>query len=155
VKTPWKRSGLGLSSQTQDTLVYEDKANPLRFHGVFTSEDERFAFLNISDRGKGKKGNAVFYRDILKGQKTFTPIVAEIGDDTVSVIDNVGDNTPLTQRKLLIQGQNMAHGNFLCLGVHGHFLHQQADDLSSFSKIQIGQIRFHPLREFGELLDQL
>src|SRR4030095_14072653 len=63
--------------------------------------------------------------------------------------------TPLTQRKLLIQGQNMAHGNFLCLGVHGHFLHQQADDLSSFSKIQIGQIRFHPLREFGELLDQL
>ena len=63
--------------------------------------------------------------------------------------------TPLTQRKLLIQGQNMAHGNFLCLGVHDHFLHQQADDLSSFFKIQIGQIRFHPLREIGELLDQL
>ena len=63
--------------------------------------------------------------------------------------------TPLTQRKLLIQGQNMAHGNFLCLGVHHHFLHQQADDLSSFFKIQIGQVRFHPLREIGELLDQL
>src|SRR5215470_10040533 len=63
--------------------------------------------------------------------------------------------TPLTQRKLLIQGQNMAHGNFLCLGVHDHFLHQQADDLSSFFKIQIGQIRFHPLCEIGELLDQL
>jgi len=43
--------------------------------------------------------------------------------------------TPLTQRKLLIQGQNMAHGNFLCLGVHDHFLNQQADDLSSFFKI--------------------
>jgi prolyl oligopeptidase PreP (S9A serine peptidase family) len=53
--------------QTQDTLVYEDKANPLRFHGVGASEDERFAFLNISDRGKGQKGNAVFYRDILDG----------------------------------------------------------------------------------------
>jgi len=66
-----------------------------------------------------------------------------------------GVATPLTQRKLLIQGQNMAHGNFLCLGVHGHFLHQQADDSSSFFKIQIGQIRFHPLREIGELLDQL
>jgi RNA-directed DNA polymerase len=63
--------------------------------------------------------------------------------------------TPLTQRKLLIQGQNMAHGNFLCLGVHDYFLHQQADDLSSFFKIQIDQIRFHPLREIGELLDQL
>ena len=31
--------------------------------------------------------------------------------------------TPLTQRKLLIQWQNMAHRNFLCLGVHDHFLH--------------------------------
>jgi prolyl oligopeptidase len=77
--------------QAQDTLVYEDQANPLRFHSVFTSEDERFAFLNISDRGKGKKGNAIFYRDNQKGQKTFTPIVAEIGDDSVGVIDNVDD----------------------------------------------------------------
>jgi prolyl oligopeptidase len=77
--------------QAQDILVYEDKANPLRFHGVFTSEDERFAFLSISDRSKGKKGNAIFYRDTQKGQKTFTPIVAEIGDETVSVIDNLGD----------------------------------------------------------------
>src|SRR5262249_1755147 len=85
--------------QSQDTLVYEDKANPLRFHSVFTSEDERFAFLNISDRGKGKKGNAVFYRDILKGQETFTPVVAEIGDDTVSVIDNVGDKLLLFTNK--------------------------------------------------------
>jgi hypothetical protein len=63
--------------------------------------------------------------------------------------------TPLTQRKLLIQGQNMAHGDFICLGIHNHFLNQQADDLSSFFKIQLGQIRFHPLRKIGELLDQL
>jgi prolyl oligopeptidase len=86
-------------TQAQDTLVYEDKANPLRFHGVFTSEDERFAFLNISDRSKGKKGNAVFYRDNLKGQKTFTPIVADIGDVTVGVIDNVGDKLLLFTNK--------------------------------------------------------
>ncbi len=44
-------------------LVYEDKANPQRFHSVGTTDDERFAFLTISERGKGKKGNAVFYRD--------------------------------------------------------------------------------------------
>ncbi|MGH9752608.1 MAG: prolyl oligopeptidase family serine peptidase [Blastocatellia bacterium] len=86
-------------AQTQDTLVYEDKANPLRFHSVFTGEDERFAFLNISDRSKGKKGNAIFYRDNLKGQKTFTPIVAEIGDDTIGVIDNVGDKLLLFTNK--------------------------------------------------------
>jgi len=41
--------------QSEDALVYQDKANPLRFHIVSTSDDERFAFLTISDRGKGKK----------------------------------------------------------------------------------------------------
>ena len=49
--------------QAQDELVFEDKANPQRFHNVSTTEDERFAILNISDRGKGKRGNAVFFRD--------------------------------------------------------------------------------------------
>ena len=79
------------TSQAEDSLTYEDKANPQRFHGVGTTEDERFAILNISDRGKGKKGNAIFYRDLLKGDKTFKPIVGEIGDDSFSVIDNIGD----------------------------------------------------------------
>ena len=77
--------------QSADTLVYEDKANPQRFHGVSTSDDERFAFLSISDRGKGKKGNSVFYRDLSKTDSKFRPIVAEIGDDSFGVIDNVGD----------------------------------------------------------------
>jgi prolyl oligopeptidase len=105
--------------QAQDALVYEDKANPLRFHGVFTSEDERFAFLNISDRSKGKKGNAIFYRDTRKGQKTFTPIVAEIGDDTVGVIDNVGDKLLLFTNKsapngkvVLFDPQNLGERNW-------------------------------------------
>ncbi len=79
------------AAQSEDELVYEDKANPQRFHSVRTSEDERFAFLYVSERGKGKKGNAVYYRDLSKGEKTFTPIIAEIGDDSFSVIDNVGD----------------------------------------------------------------
>ncbi len=79
------------TEQAQDELVYEDKANPQRFHGVGTTEDERFALLNISDRGKGKKGNAIFFRDLSKGETKFTPIVGEIGNDTFGVIDNIGD----------------------------------------------------------------
>ena len=79
------------TDQSQDELIYEDKANPQRFHQVGTTEDERFAILNISDRGKGKKGNAVFFRDLSKGEKKFTPIVGEVGDDNFGVIDNVGD----------------------------------------------------------------
>lgn len=77
------------TDQSQDELVYEDKANPQRFHFVGTTEDERYALLSMSDRGKGKNGNAVFYR--AAGQKEFKPIVAEIGNDTYGVIDNVGD----------------------------------------------------------------
>ena len=49
--------------QSEDELVYEDKANAQRFHNVGTTDDERFALLTISDRGKGKKGNALFFRD--------------------------------------------------------------------------------------------
>lgn len=77
--------------QSADTLVYEDKANPQRFHNVSTSDDERYAFLYISERGKGKKGNAVFWRRPSEPSSAFAPIVAEIGDDTFSVIENVGE----------------------------------------------------------------
>jgi len=77
--------------QSEDVLVYEDKANPLRFHNVGTTEDERFAILSISERGKGKKGNALFYKDLSTNESKFSPIVAEIGDDNYGVIDNVGD----------------------------------------------------------------
>ncbi|MGH9968265.1 MAG: prolyl oligopeptidase family serine peptidase [Pyrinomonadaceae bacterium] len=79
------------TTQAEDELIYEDKGNPQRFHFVGTTDDERFAILTISERGKGKKGNAVFFRDLAKGDKSFTPIVAEIGDDSYGVVDNVGD----------------------------------------------------------------
>jgi prolyl oligopeptidase len=76
--------------QEQDELVYEDKASPRRFHTVSTTEDERFAILNVSDQSSGKKGNALFFRDA-KGDKTWKPLVAEVGDDDYGVVDNVGD----------------------------------------------------------------
>ena len=77
--------------QSADELVYEDAANPQRFHGVRTTEDERFAILSVSDRGTGKDGNALFVRDLSKKEKAFKPLIGTISDDTYSVIDNVGD----------------------------------------------------------------
>ncbi len=77
--------------QSQDALVFEDKENPQRFHTVKTTDDERFAILNVSDRGKGKDGNATYVRDLSKGETTFKPVVGEIGNDTFAVLDNVGD----------------------------------------------------------------
>ncbi|MCA1651568.1 MAG: prolyl oligopeptidase family serine peptidase, partial [Acidobacteria bacterium] len=82
--------------QSEDALVYQDPANPQRFHTVETTDDERFAVLTISERGKGKDGNAVLVRDLSKGDREFTPVVATIGNDSYSVVDNVGD-------KLLVQ----------------------------------------------------
>ena len=77
--------------QSADLLIYDDKEHPQRFQNVNTTEDERFAILNISERGKGKKGNAIFYKDLSKDEKSFSPIVADIGDISYNIIDNVGD----------------------------------------------------------------
>ncbi len=77
--------------QSADELVYEDPAHPQRFHFASTTEDERFAMLSISERGKGKKGNALYFRDVAKGGKIFTAIIDSIGNDSFSIIDNVGD----------------------------------------------------------------
>src|SRR5215218_7779243 len=79
------------TSQSGDELVYEDKAHGQRFHNVGTTDDERFALMSVSDRGTGKKGNALFYLDLKSGDKTWKPLVGEIGDDDFGVVDNVGD----------------------------------------------------------------
>lgn len=76
--------------QSADRLVFEDPKNPQRFHQVRTTEDERFAVLSVSDRGKGKDGNALYYLDLKSGQKDFIPIVTST-DFKYDVIDNDGD----------------------------------------------------------------
>jgi prolyl oligopeptidase len=77
--------------QSADELVFEDTRNPQRFHTVATTEDERFAILDVSERGKGKDGNALHFRDLNTTDKTWAPIVSEIGNDTYQVVGNVGD----------------------------------------------------------------
>ena len=76
--------------QSADTLVYRSAANPQRFNNVGTTEDERFAALYVSERGRGKDGNALFVRDLTKPDAEFKPIVADITDDSYNVVDNVG-----------------------------------------------------------------
>jgi len=77
--------------KTKTKLVYEDRTILNVFHTLSTSEDERFAFLTISDRGKGFDGVALFYRDKNSGNKTFLPIVATPGKFQYNVVDNIGD----------------------------------------------------------------
>lgn len=95
------------TSQNADELVYEDRNNVQRFNIAGTSEDERFVFLTISDRGKGLDGNALWYKDNQSPDKTFKPIIKEIGKSSYSVIDNVGNkifivtNDKATNRKII------------------------------------------------------
>jgi prolyl oligopeptidase len=77
------------TDQSTDVLVYEDKDHAQRFQGVGVTEDQRYAILSVSERGKGLKGNSIYFRDLSKGEKGFTPIVGEIGDDSYDVIDDV------------------------------------------------------------------
>jgi prolyl oligopeptidase len=108
--------------QSQDEVVYQDKANPQRFHTVRTTEDERFAVLSISDRGKGKDGNALFFRDKTDATartRPWTPLIPEISNDIYSVVDNVGDkflvetnrNAP-NWKVVLIDPQNPGEKNW-------------------------------------------
>jgi prolyl oligopeptidase len=77
--------------QSQDRQIYQDAANPQRFHTVDTTDDERFALLTVSDRGKGKDGNALFARDLSRGQREFNPVIRDITNDSFGVVDNVAD----------------------------------------------------------------
>ncbi|GAB4037870.1 prolyl oligopeptidase family serine peptidase [Spirosoma gilvum] len=77
--------------QSADKLVYEDAKNPQRFHILRTTDDERFALLSVSDRGKGKDGNALFFLDAKSGNKPFAPVVADITDFSYDAVDNDGD----------------------------------------------------------------
>lgn len=77
--------------QEQDTLEYEDPSHPQRFNVATTTQDERFLILDVSDRGSGKKGNALFYRATDPVDKTFKPLIADITEDEYGVVDDVGD----------------------------------------------------------------
>jgi len=77
--------------QEQDRLVFEDPANPKRFHTVSLTDDERFLILNVSDRSTaGNDGNAFWIRDLSKAETTFRPVMNQF-KDSYGVVDNVGD----------------------------------------------------------------
>jgi len=92
--------------QSEDTLVYEDAAHPANYVNVDTTEDERFAFLEVQD--PSKRGNTLAVRDDGKGEKVFRPIVAEFSDDSFDPVDNIGDrilistNRAAPNRKIML-----------------------------------------------------
>jgi prolyl oligopeptidase len=72
--------------QSNDELIFRDNEHPLRYHSVYTSEDERFVYLSV---GEGTDGNETWFRDLKAGDKQFKPLLT--GFDASSwVVDNDG-----------------------------------------------------------------
>ena len=61
--------------QSQDKLVYENKAYPKRFYGVETSEDETLLFLFESGEDSG---NALYVKDLRKPNASFVPMATDM-----------------------------------------------------------------------------
>ena len=59
-----------------------------RFHTASTSEDEKYLYLTISDRGKGFDGNALWVRDLTSVDKTFIPLIKEVSNSNYGVVEN-------------------------------------------------------------------
>lgn len=87
--------------QSEDVLIYEDNQHAGQFNGVGVTDDLRYEIMSHSDSTTGKKGNSVFFRDVSKNEKEFTPIVADITDDEYGIIDDVNG-------KFLIQTNHIA-----------------------------------------------
>lgn len=110
------------TTQAEDTLVFEDRKFPQRFHTVETTEDERFLVMDVSDRGTGKQGNAVFVQDLSRPGSGFTPLIPDIGDDTYQVLESVRgellvftDNEAPNGRVLRIDPASAARANWKVL----------------------------------------
>jgi prolyl oligopeptidase len=74
-------------SQENDRLVYEDRQHPLRYFDLSVTEDEKYAFLVISE---GTSGNELYWMDPAKLNAAFEPLVEGFEFDSYP-IDNVGD----------------------------------------------------------------
>jgi len=94
--------------QAEDTLVHFDEKSPDAYSSVYQTDDERFLFLTIYENNKGKKGNALFYRDKTKSNTEFKPIIRDVGEYRYSVIDHIGG-------KLLVSTNDGAPNNKLVL----------------------------------------
>jgi prolyl oligopeptidase len=119
------------SPQSDDELIYEDKQNPQRFQAVATTNDQRFAILTVSDRGKGKRGNALYFRDLSKKEKAFTPIVTEITDDNYVVVDNLDNKFLIATDHEAPKGKLMLYDSANSKAPWKEIIPEKADSLDS------------------------
>lgn len=75
------------AQQSDDKLIYENKAYPDRNYGAQTTEDENFLIISETE---STSGNGLYYKDLKKGDKDFKQIAKGFEFD-YGVIDNIDD----------------------------------------------------------------
>lgn len=75
------------TSQSEDSLVYEDIDNPMSSHWIFSSEDEEYLFLGKSKMGED--GNELYFKDLTAIDTGWRPVFTGWGD-SYSVIYKIG-----------------------------------------------------------------
>ncbi|MSQ78973.1 MAG: S9 family peptidase [Flavobacteriaceae bacterium] len=105
------------TSQDQDSLVYEDKNNPMQYYGAEVTEDDRFIILNVS---QGTYGNELWYKDTKKEEVGFKPLFDNSNfANEYNVIDNTSDKLLVltnleaaNRRVVLVDPENHSPANW-------------------------------------------
>ncbi len=73
--------------QSNDVLVFEDKAHPLRYFGADVSDDERYLYIYASE---GTSGSEILIKD-LKNKNSKFEVLLKGFEYNYGIIDNMGD----------------------------------------------------------------
>jgi prolyl oligopeptidase len=79
--------------QEKDGIIFEDKQHPRRYLQLRTTEDERYAFLTISE---GTSGNELYWKDLHNADALFRPLIRGFGYDNECVEEHGGNFIVLT-----------------------------------------------------------
>lgn len=82
--------------QSSDVLFYEDKEHPDMSFGVWVTRDGKYMYLSKSR--KGFNGNELYFKDLRKMSRNFTPIAVGFDID-YGVVGNEGDYIYLSTNK--------------------------------------------------------
>lgn len=75
------------TAQSSDKLIYQDKANPRRYFGAQTTQDEKFIFIYESE---GTSGSGILWKNLADEKAEFKQLFKGF-EWEYSVLDNEGD----------------------------------------------------------------
>lgn len=116
--------------QSEDKIIFADRAHPNFGFFTNTTEDERF--LTIS-AWESTSGNALYFQDVSQSEKEIIPIIEDMNHD-FSVIGNIGD-------RLLVQTNYKADNNRLVAIPTSHPQESYWEEILPESKDKLSMVK--------------